>query len=92
MGTPEERPESQPQSGTLDAVCQAFLTALDLPAGTDCSELAIGVTQGWDSLAHMTLVAELEERFSIALDTDDLIAISSFSAAIEVLRRYGVDV
>jgi hypothetical protein len=40
----------------------------------------------------MALVAELEARFGIMLETDDIIAMSSYAASIEVLRRYGVDV
>ena len=76
----------------IDSVRQAFLTALDLPADTDVEKLEIGSTTQWDSIGHMTLVAELEDRFGIALDTDDLIAMSSFPLALEILRRYGVAV
>jgi acyl carrier protein len=71
---------------------EAFVAALDLPADTDVEALEIGMTPEWDSIGHMALVAELEDRFSIELETDDLIAISSFAQSIEVLRRYGVEV
>jgi len=77
---------------SLDSVREAFVTALDLSAETNVDALEIGVTPEWDSLGHMALVAELEDRFGIALDTDDLVAMSSFAVSIEILRRYGVEV
>lgn len=75
-----------------EVIMEAFKAALDLPAGTDVETLEIGVNPEWDSVAHMGLVAELEGRFGISLDTDDLIAMSSFSASIEILKGYGVAV
>jgi acyl carrier protein len=73
-------------------VRQAFAEALDLPADTDIEALEIGKNPQWDSMGHMALVAELEARFGIMLETDDIIAMRSYAESIEVLRRYGVDV
>jgi len=71
---------------------QAFQTALDLPADTDWQSLAYAQHEHWDSLGHMALVAEIEEAFDIMMDTDDVIAMSSYPVAVEMLRtRYGVD-
>jgi acyl carrier protein len=80
------------ETAPIDAVRGAFVKALDLPANTNTDALEIGVTPEWDSVGHMTLVAELEERFGIALETDDLVAMSSFPVSLEILRRYGVAV
>lgn len=73
-------------------IADAFVAALDLPPGTDVETLEIGVNPAWDSVAHMGLIAELESRFGISLDTDDLIAMDSFAASIAILKRYGVAV
>jgi acyl carrier protein len=75
-----------------EVVMEAFKAALDLPAGANVETLEIGVTPEWDSVAHMGLVAELEGRFGISLNTDDLIAMNTFAASIEILKRYGVAV
>jgi acyl carrier protein len=74
-----------------DAVKEAFVAALDLDNTVDVEGLEMGVSPGWDSIGHMTLVAELEDRFGIALDTDDLVAMISFAASLEILRRHGVE-
>jgi len=73
-------------------VMQAFAQALDLPADTDIEALEIGKDPRWDSVGHMALVAELEERFGIMIETDDLIEMDSYAKSLEILRRYGVDV
>lgn len=44
----------------------------------------------WDSVAHMTLIAELEDSFDIMLDTDDIIDMSSVGKAKEILKKYDV--
>ena len=69
---------------------EAFVAALGVPPDTNVEAFELGTNPEWDSLAHMSLVAELEERFGVALDTDELIAINSFPASVEVLRRHGV--
>jgi hypothetical protein len=38
----------------------------------------------------MTLVAEIENVFDVMLDTDDIIGMSDFSKAVEILQKHGV--
>ena len=45
----------------------------------------------WDSVAHMQLVGEIEDSFDIMLETDDVIGMSSYTLAKEILAKYGVD-
>jgi acyl carrier protein len=44
----------------------------------------------WDSIGHMALISALDEEFDIMLDTDDVIDMSSFLKAKEILKKYGV--
>ena len=44
----------------------------------------------WDSVAHMSLIAELEDSFDIMLDTDDIIDMSSVKKAKEILTKYEI--
>lgn len=46
--------------------------------------------EAWDSVGHMTLVAAIEDEFNIQLDTDDIIDMSSFEKAQELLAKYDV--
>ena len=71
---------------------QAFVAALGIDEDTDFATLAYGQHEKWDSIGHMALVAELEAEFDIMLDTDDVIAMSSYDVALEILRKYQVPV
>lgn len=46
--------------------------------------------EAWDSVGHMTLVAAIEDEFGISMDTDDIIDMSSFEKAQEILAKYDV--
>ena len=48
-----------------------------------------GIPQ-WDSVAHMGLIAQLEDHYGVLLDTDDIIDMSSVAKAREILTKYGV--
>ena len=46
--------------------------------------------EAWDSVGHMTLLAAIEDEFDISLDTDDIIDMSSFEKAQEILTKYDI--
>lgn len=45
----------------------------------------------WDSVGHMDLIAELEDKFDIMMDTDDIIDFSSYEKGKEILKKYSID-
>jgi acyl carrier protein len=70
---------------------EAFSRALGLDRWTVFDSLAYGNTKQWDSVAHMALVAEIENSFDIMMDTDDVIDLSSFPKAKVILGKYGIE-
>jgi acyl carrier protein len=44
----------------------------------------------WDSVGHMAMIAALEERFEIMMETDDVIDFSSYLKGLEILAKYNV--
>ncbi len=71
-------------------LAQAFRLALGLPEDTDVTSLVYRGIEEWDSVAHMTLVARLELTYDIAIDTDDVIDMSSYVECVRILGKYGV--
>ena len=69
---------------------RAFAAGLDLAEADVTEELKYAASAGWDSLAHMALVAAVDEAFDIMLDTDDVIDMSSYPKAREILTKYGI--
>jgi acyl carrier protein len=48
---------------------------------------AMGATEGWDSVATVTLVNVVEEEFGLQIDLDDVEEFVSFAKLSEYLRR-----
>lgn len=75
-----------------DRLMTAFAESLGIePEQTDWANLRYRGIPEWDSVAHMQLVAEIEDTFDIMLETDDVIGMSSYDVAKEILKKYGVE-
>ena len=77
---------------SIDRLKDAFIVALGLPAGSDVTKLEYRSIEQWDSLAHLALVTQIETEFDVMLDVDEVLGLSSFSAAVETLRRHEIDI
>jgi acyl carrier protein len=69
---------------------KAFVSALGMPEQTDFSKLEYSRNDYWDSVAHMRLVAEIEKVFGVMLDYEDVLGLSSYNKAVEILKKLGV--
>jgi acyl carrier protein len=74
-----------------DILKHAFVEGLGISADeVDWDTLAYRSIPQWDSVAHMQVVAEIEDAFDIMLEIDDVIGMSSFEVTKEILTKYGV--
>lgn len=71
------------QSATLDA---AFRSSVGLSDLIDLADVAYGKTEEWDSVAHMKMIAAVEDAFEIMIDTEDVIAMSDYPTVRRILR------
>jgi len=46
----------------------------------------------WDSVGHMSMIANLEEAFKITLEMDDIIDFSSYKTGIKILKKYKIKI
>lgn len=67
-----------------------FADSLGIPESEVNDELKYNSIAQWDSIAHMALVAALENAFGVTLDTQDILDLSSVAKAKEILNKYGV--
>lgn len=70
---------------------QVFIEALGINASQVTEELAYNSIPEWDSVAHMALIAEIDDVFDTMLDTDDVLDMSTFAKAKEILVKYDVE-
>jgi acyl carrier protein len=69
----------------------SFHEALGINVLLIADSLAYQGVPEWDSISHMILISQLEEDFNVSFETDDVIDLSSFAKAKEILAKYGVD-
>jgi acyl carrier protein len=76
---------------SLEKLQKAFREGLALGDKVQYNNLAYGSTTGWDSVAHMGLVAMIETELDVMLSTDEVIDLSSFNKAKEILStKHGI--
>lgn len=46
----------------------------------------------WNSVGHVTLIANIEEGFGITLNPEDMLDFNSFGAGIKLLQHHGIDI
>jgi acyl carrier protein len=67
-----------------------FSETLGIDAARVVDGLEYNSIKEWDSVAHMALIAALEEAYDIMLETEDVIDMSSVGRAREILAKYSV--
>lgn len=77
-------------AGNLEKLQAAFVEALGVDGTVDFESLTYRGIKAWDSVAHMQLIAAIEAAFDLMLDTDDVIGMSSFAKAKEIVAKHGV--
>jgi len=71
-----------------DKLKAVFSQALGVDPQRVNDSLTFNTIPEWDSVAHMALIAAIENAFDVMLDTDDVIGMSSFATAKEIVARY----
>ena len=71
-----------------DRVNKVFLEVIGIDPTIDSEKLVYSEIPGWDSVAHMALIAALEEEFDCMLDMDDIIDMSNYDKALTIMAKY----
>ena len=71
-----------------DRVIETFSRVLGLQAERITDDLRYATIPEWDSIAHMSVIAALEDAFGIMIDMDDVIDMSSVGKAREIIAKY----
>jgi|TARA_B110000438_G_C15820656_1_gene654313 acyl carrier protein len=64
-----------------------FIECLEIPKDSFTTELKYNDIPEWDSIGHMSLISAIEEKFSISMETDDIIDFSSYKKGQEILEQ-----
>ena len=70
----------------LENYKKAFLSSFPIKE-EQLEKLEYNQIDEWDSIGHMGLMSELEEKFKITLSTDDIVDFSSFQKGKKILKK-----
>lgn len=81
-------PSKNTEKSLEERVFKQFAAVLNLSGEVPRSELIYNDYPGWDSVGHMALIAALEGEFDCMLEMDDILDMSSFEKAVEIMGKY----
>lgn len=74
----------------LEKLNQAFVDAFSVDVKY-LKDLVYNGVSSWDSVGQMVLIANLEDAFDIEIESEDIMDINSYRAAILILmRKYNI--
>jgi len=76
----------------LERYESVFTVTLDIEKNNLTDKLEYNSIEEWDSVGHMSLIASLEEEFSVTLEMDDIIDFSSYEKGKEILKKYNIEI
>ena len=71
---------------------KVFLESFSITKDKLKKDLKYNSIKQWDSVGHMSMIANLEEAFDITFEMDDIIDFSSYKTGIKILKKYKIKI
>ena len=68
----------------------AFVEGLEIPV-EEVENLTMESCSKWDSIGQMSLIAVLEDSFGIELEPDEVMAFTSYTAGLDILKNHKIE-
>ena len=75
----------------LEKYNQIFIDLFDVSEAQLNETFTFGKAPGWDSYAHMELIAQIEDTFEIMLETEDITHFGGYENGKRILAKYGIE-
>lgn len=69
---------------------EIFCKVLNVNADVLNESFTFKAVSQWDSVAHLSLISELEEEFDVMFDSDDILNYGSYENGKKILEKYGI--
>lgn len=69
-----------------------FMEILDTDAEHLNESFTFKNVSKWDSVAHLSLISELEDTFDVMFESEDILHYGSYENGKKILRKYGIDI
>lgn len=71
---------------------KVFLESFSITKDKLKKDLKYNSIKQWDSVGHMSMIANLEDAFDITFEMDDIIDFSSYKTGIKILKKYKIKI
>lgn len=71
---------------------KVFLESFSITKDKLKKDLKYNSIKQWDSVGHMSMIANLEDTFDITFEMDDIIDFSSYKTGIKILKKYKIKI
>lgn len=75
----------------LEKYSKVFVDVLGITEDSLNDSFTFKAVPQWDSVAHLSLISELEEAFDVMFESEDILHYGSYLNGIDILKRYGVE-
>ena len=73
--------------GMKEKIIALIEAALEVPSGTITEDTMIAVVEEWDSLAHVMIIGELEEKLGLSIPLEEAVDLTGVR---ELLEKCGL--
>lgn len=74
----------------LEKYNQVFIDVLGVPQNVLNETFTFKDVPQWDSVAHLSLITELEDAFDVMFESGDILHYGSYENGKRILERYGI--
>ena len=76
----------------LEKYNDIFMRVLNVPAKVLDSNFTFKSVAQWDSVAHLSLISELEDAFDVFFESEDILHYESYENGKKILKKYGIEI
>ena len=76
----------------IDKYDKVFIECFSVDKAKLKKNLEYNSISQWDSVGHMSMIANLEEAFDVVFEMDDIIDFSSYNTGKEILKKYKINI
>lgn len=76
----------------LEKYNQIFMDVLGVSETVLNEDFTFKAVPQWDSVAHLSLISELEDAFDVMFESEDILHYESYENGKKIMEKYGIDI
>lgn len=69
---------------------KVFTTLFNINDNQLNQDFTFNKVENWDSIAHLSLITELEDTFNVMFEIEDILSFASYENGMRILEKYEI--